>query len=91
MDEGKSMRELPKLLDRAGNKTCAKFVNGVRVGFGFVFERTCAPHSCMGTCDHAGQGPACRIFDFIRHNEVTLRTKESVVAESVTLGRVSSN
>ncbi len=86
-DAGKSASELPKLLDRRLNKTCAKFVNGVRVGFGFVFERTCRQHTCEAGC--MVDAPTCRYFDLLSHHKVVLRTPESIVAQAVALGRVS--
>jgi hypothetical protein len=84
----KSSSELPKLLDRRLNKTCAKFVNGVRVGFGFVFERTCRPHTCKAGCK--AESPTCRHFDFLSHHQVVLRTPEAILADVVALGRVSA-
>lgn len=84
--------DLPGLLDRRGNKTCASWIGGVRVGFGFRFERTCRPHSCENGCkaeDEGGSGNICRLWDFKPHHQVILRTPEVVKADSERIGRVS--
>ncbi|KAG8995921.1 hypothetical protein FRB90_012874, partial [Tulasnella sp. 427] len=53
-------------------KVCAKFTNGVRLGFGFALERT-----CFSDCQDCGNAPAflkqCRIFTFKPHYEVALK------------------
>lgn len=74
-----------KLLDRRGNKTCAKFVNGVRVGFGFRFERTCRPYNCTEGCTGDPSDRKCRIFDFRPHHSVKLINKESLERKSASL------
>ncbi|BEI90738.1 uncharacterized protein CcaverHIS019_0308080 [Cutaneotrichosporon cavernicola] len=43
MDEDEADR---RLIERRSTKPCARFLNGVRFGLGFVFERTCRPWSC---------------------------------------------
>lgn len=78
IDTGKKTEELPSLLNRRLNKTCANFRGGVCVGFAFKFERTCRDD----TCEHGCQGKAsmrqCRFFDFIPHHAVKLRTPQMV-------------
>lgn len=78
------------LIERRYTKPCARFLNGVRVGFGFVFERTCRPWNCdrCGGTDKLLHRQ-CRIFDFKRHQEVTLRSAEAVKRDEERLGRVS--
>ncbi|KIO32802.1 hypothetical protein M407DRAFT_18267 [Tulasnella calospora MUT 4182] len=53
-------------------KICAKFTNGVRLGFGFALERT-----CLSDCPGCGGAPAflkqCRFFTFKPHYEVALK------------------
>ncbi|CAK9780721.1 unnamed protein product [Cutaneotrichosporon oleaginosum] len=71
MDEDEADR---RLIERRSTKPCARFLNGVRFGLGFVFERTCRPWSC----DKCGNTlnllhRQCRIFDFRPHNTVVLK------------------
>jgi hypothetical protein len=79
------------LISRRYTKPCARFVNGVRVGFGFVFERTCRPWTCQHNCGATDKlfHRQCRIFDFKRHQEVILRSSEAVEQEEQRLGHVS--
>ncbi|KZW03765.1 hypothetical protein EXIGLDRAFT_635040 [Exidia glandulosa HHB12029] len=56
-------------------KVCAKFTNGVRMGLGFVFERTCAPK-----CADCPEDPfyrKCRLFDFKPHYRVQTRASSA--------------
>lgn len=88
-DAGKPAAKLPSLLDRRGTKTCARFVGGVRVGFGFKFERTCRDHTCDNDCRGGLSERRCRMFDFKPHHQVKMRTKDVVESQSRELGRVS--
>lgn len=72
------------LIERRSTKPCARFLNGVRFGLGFVFERTCR----WWTCNKCGKTDnllhrQCRIFDFRPHNTVVLKTPQ--VVERLTL------
>lgn len=69
-----------KYIEKKSIKPCARFLNGIRFGIGFRFERTCRPWSC-----HRGCGDTmnllhrqCRIFDFIPHQAVRLRRADVV-------------
>ena len=88
-DAGKPAAKLPTLLERRGTKTCARFVGGVRVGFGFKFERTCRDHDCDSDCRGGLSERRCRWFHFKPHYEVKMRSKEAVDAQSRELNRVS--
>jgi hypothetical protein len=88
-DAGKPARQLPGLLDRRGTKTCARFVGGVRVGFGFRFERTCRDHSCSNECRGDLSERRCRLFEFKPHYQVKLRSKDVVEADARQCGRAS--
>jgi len=88
-DAGKPANKLPGLLDRRGTKTCARFVGGVRVGFGFKFERTCRDHSCSSGCRGDLSERRCRLFDFKPHHQVKLRNKDAVEADARRCHRVS--
>jgi hypothetical protein len=88
-EAGKSPAQLPTLLERPGTKSCARFVGGVRVGFGFKFERTCRDHNCARGCRGDLSERKCRFFDFKPHHEVILRSRQAVNEESQKLERVS--
>jgi hypothetical protein len=78
------------LIERRYTKPCARFLNGVRVGFGFVLERTCRPWTCKGNCGGTENlfHRQCREFTFKRHQEVILRSPEAIEREEARLGRV---
>lgn len=76
---------------RQYTKPCAQFVGGIRIGFGFRFERTCRPWNCTEGCgdtEHTARRQ-CRFFDFKRHQDVILRNKEAVERAEKQLGHVS--
>ncbi|ORY31449.1 golgi-body localization protein domain-domain-containing protein [Naematelia encephala] len=77
------------LIERRYTKPCARFVNGVRVGFGFAFERTCRPHTCKEQCGETENvfHRACRFFDFKQHQEVILRSPEAIERDEQEIGR----
>lgn len=79
------------LISRRYTKPCARFMNGVRVGFGFKFERACRPHTCQQDCGATDNlmHRLCRITDFKRHQDVLLRSPEAVERDELKLGRVS--
>jgi hypothetical protein len=79
------------LSERRYTKPCAQFVNGVRVGFGFVFERTCRPENCS-TCGQDGNlmHNECRLFDFKSHQDVVLRSKQAIDDEMKETGAIVS-
>ena len=91
------------LVERRYTKPCARFVNGVRVGFGFRFERTCRNHTCSNDCPFSPSPEGshalldrnqllerpCRMFDFIPHQKVTLISNEAWERKAKELGRVS--
>ncbi|KAK4684426.1 hypothetical protein P7C73_g5753, partial [Tremellales sp. Uapishka_1] len=81
--------ESVNLGDRRYTKPCARFLNGVRVGFGFALERTCRPHTCVHDCGSTENlmHRQCRIFDFKPHQEIILRSKEAVDRDCARLGR----
>ncbi|WWD18325.1 hypothetical protein CI109_102775 [Kwoniella shandongensis] len=77
------------LIERRYTKPCARFVNGVKVGFGFKFERTCRPWTCNEGC-----GPTmnlmhrqCHITQFRQHQQVVLRSPEAIKKDEKRLGR----
>lgn len=90
------------MIERRYTKPCARFLNGVRVGFGFVFERTCRPWDCQENCGHIGEargpkGPIlnlfrrkCRIFEFKRHQEVILKSPDALKREKARLHRMTT-
>jgi hypothetical protein len=49
-------------------KTIAEFKNGIRMGIGFVFERTCGPD--CGVCNSQ---KTCRLFLFRSHHDIYIR------------------
>ncbi|WVQ72821.1 hypothetical protein IAR50_002381 [Cryptococcus sp. DSM 104548] len=76
------------LIERRYTKPCARFVNGVKVGFGFKFERTCRPW----TCDTCGKSEnvmhrQCRLFNFKQHQDVHLRSSAAIAKDEKRLGR----
>ncbi|TYJ58899.1 hypothetical protein B9479_000331 [Cryptococcus floricola] len=76
------------LIERRYTKPCARFVNGVKVGFGFKFERTCRPW----TCDTCGKSEnvmhrKCRLFAFKQHQDVRLRSPAAIAKDEKELGR----
>lgn len=80
------------MIQRRYTKPCARFVGGVRVGFGFRFERTCRPWSCKHGC-----GPTenlarrrCRLFTFKKHQDVIMRNPQAVEIAEQELGHVSN-
>lgn len=86
-----SQREI-SIIERRYAKTCARFQNGVRVGFGFRFEHTCRPWNCK---EHCGSTPVlfhrqCRLFESIPHQQVVLRSPDSSERLEKKLGRVST-
>lgn len=74
-------------------KPCARFVGGIRIGFGFRFERTCRPWNCTEGCGNTSHlaRRKCRHFDFKRHQDVILRNREAVKEEEEKLDHVSPN
>jgi hypothetical protein len=68
------------IIERRSRKPCARFLNGIRFGLGFKFERTCRPWSCTKGCGDTMNllHRQCRIFDFKPHNEVTLYSPDHV-------------
>lgn len=93
IDENHAQTLEHALLDRRYTKPCARFMNGVRVGFGFSLERTCRQHSCKDEgCDSTAESlmhRSCRITDFKRHQDVILRNKQAVQRDEARLERVS--
>lgn len=93
IDENHAQSLEHALIGRRYTKPCARFMNGVRVGFGFALERTCRPHSCKDhECDSTAESlmhRKCRITDFKRHQDVILRNKEAVQRDESRLERVS--
>ncbi|KAJ9091641.1 hypothetical protein QFC19_009011 [Naganishia cerealis] len=81
VDTGKETEELPGLLDRRLNKTCANFRGGVCVGFAFKFERTCRDENCQNGCRGDPSMRECRIFDFLPHHAIKLRPPKSPSAQ----------
>ncbi|KAL7425083.1 Protein SABRE [Cryptotrichosporon argae] len=67
------------MIERRSTKPCARFLNGVRVGFGFKFERTCRPWSCAkcGSSENL-MHRQCRLFEFKQHQDVILRSPEAI-------------
>lgn len=96
-DPEKNARALEEdLISRRYSKPCARFMNGVRVGFGFRFERACRAHECTADCGSTHEREAkynymhrvCRITHFKRHQDVILRSPEAVMRDELKLGRV---
>ncbi|WWC70580.1 uncharacterized protein I206_104531 [Kwoniella pini CBS 10737] len=77
------------LIDRRYTKPCAKFVGGTKVGFGFGRERTCRPWNCEQGCGDTDDPlhRKCRIFDFLPHQKIILKSPEVVRREEKRLGR----
>lgn len=80
-----------RAITREYTKPCARFVGGIRIGFGFVFERTCRPWNCTQGCgDTEKLGRRhCRFFDFKKHQDVILRNAEAVERSEHDAGHVS--
>ncbi|ORX40254.1 golgi-body localization protein domain-domain-containing protein [Kockovaella imperatae] len=72
--------EQQDLIERRYTKPCAQYQNGVRVGFGFVFERTCRPWSCKENCGSTENllHRQCRIMEFKKHQDVILRSPAAI-------------
>ena len=79
-----------EMIQRRYTKPCARFVGGVRVGFGFRFERTCREWSCKHNCGSTVNlaRRRCRLFDFKRHQDVLLRNPQAIETEETKLGHV---
>lgn len=95
IDPDQANKQEHTLISRRYTKPCARFMNGVRVGFGFALERTCRSHSCKDeSCDSSAKSlmhRKCRITDFKRHQDVILRNKQAVQRDKERLGRVSAH
>lgn len=94
IDPGLAAKQEHALIARRYTKPCARFMNGVRVGFGFALERTCRPHSCKAGdgCNSSAESLMhrnCRMTEFKRHQDVILRNKQAVHRDEERLGRVS--
>jgi len=93
VDPDRARKQEHELIGRRYTKPCARFMNGVRVGFGFALERTCRSHSCWEEgCDSTAKSlmhRKCRITDFKRHQDVVLRNKQAVHRDEERLERVS--
>ncbi|OCF43955.1 hypothetical protein I317_02225 [Kwoniella heveanensis CBS 569] len=76
------------LIRRRYTKPCARFVGGTRVGFGFVYERTCRPWNCRRDCGDTDNllHRQCHEFGFIQHQKVKLRSPEAIKREEHRLG-----
>ncbi|WVR06215.1 hypothetical protein IAU60_003245 [Kwoniella sp. DSM 27419] len=72
------------LIQRRYTKPCARFVNGTRVGFGFILERTCRPWSCKRDCGETENllHRQCHEFSFKRHQDVKLRSADAIKRDS---------
>jgi hypothetical protein len=79
------------MIERRYTKPCARFLNGVRVGFGFRFERTCRPWNCEEHCGDTDNlfHRQCRLFEFKKHQQVILRSPEALKREEEEAGHVS--
>ncbi|KAK8858435.1 hypothetical protein IAR55_002662 [Kwoniella newhampshirensis] len=77
------------LIERRYTKPCARFVNGVKVGFGFKFERTCRPWTCKEGCGSTMNlmHRQCHITHFKQHQQVILRSPDAVKRDEKRLGR----
>ena len=86
--EQSDMKTEKTLLERRYTKPCARFLNGVRVGFGFVFERTCRPWTCQRDCGATDNllHRHCRFFEFKPHQAVVLRQAKALKAEEEKVG-----
>lgn len=80
-----------ELIQRRYTKPCARFIGGVRVGFGFRFERTCRPWTCQHGCGETENiaRRRCRIFTFKNHQDVLMRNPQAVERAEQELGHVS--
>ncbi|WVQ96789.1 hypothetical protein IAU59_003896 [Kwoniella sp. CBS 9459] len=76
------------LIRRRYTKPCARFVGGTRVGFGFVYERTCRPWNCQRDCGDTDNllHRQCHEFGFIQHQKVKLRSPDAIKREEQRLG-----
>lgn len=81
-----------EMVKRRYTKPCARFIGGVRVGFGFRFERTCRPWSCAHGCGETENiaRRRCRIFNFKNHQDVIMRNPQAVERAEQDLGHVSA-
>jgi hypothetical protein len=72
---GTSRLDSPSNVRQDYRKICAKFSSGVRVGVGFVPERSCGTEcaTCMGSAFER----RCRFFNFRPHFDVKLENKGS--------------
>nr|XP_018262577.1 uncharacterized protein I303_05594 [Kwoniella dejecticola CBS 10117]OBR84735.1 hypothetical protein I303_05594 [Kwoniella dejecticola CBS 10117] len=77
------------LINRRYTKPCAKFVGGTKVGFGFGRERTCKPWDCQQGCGDTDNHlhRKCRIFDFLPHQKVILKSPQAIHRLERQLGR----
>lgn len=78
------------MIQRRYTKPCARFVGGIRIGYGFYFERTCRKETCKANCGDENNKALrkCRFFDFKRHQDVILRNP-AAMAKLVESGMVS--
>lgn len=69
-----------RYIERKSIKPCARFLNGIRFGVGFRFERTCRPWTCVKGCGDTDNlfHRQCRFFDFKPHQSVILRNPQAV-------------
>lgn len=58
---------------RQPQKIVAKLVNGVRIGLGFMLERTCRADCTKCPKDADAFHRSCRIYEFKPHYQVALR------------------
>ena len=81
------------LIARRYTKPCARFQDRVRVGFGFVFERTCRPWNCQQHCGKTENlmHRQCRITEFVQHQDIILRSPEAVERAEKELGHTSDS
>lgn len=89
--EGEAHQDERSLIERRYTKPCARFLNGVRLGFGFRLERTCREWNCKQKC---GEGSdlfhrLCRFWDFKDHQDVILKSAAAIEREKRLLNRVS--
>ena len=87
-DEHKQPHDDQSLIERRYTKPCARFLNGVRVGFGFVLEATCRPWNCKKGCGDTDNvlHRQCRFFTFKPHQAVILRNPEAVERDEHEVG-----
>jgi hypothetical protein len=76
------------IISRRSRKPCARFLNGIRFGLGFKFERTCRPWTCTQGCGDTDNllHRQCRFFNFKPHNQVTLRSPEAIEQAEAEVG-----